>query len=359
MEDRFSSPGPIDAESERKALPALAIVLFWGGAALLAAKYFKPELLDYIGGDRPELKGYGLAALAAGFLLNLFHMATSRKARSGMNASMHVSMKLPGGGSHTWSSEQKPSESSRWAELEADETTEEGFSADDLDDELRADDSESEEELLQLEEQWSAGKITCEGASAITPIWVLALFVNLVSLPAIVPVTKGVLAGQYGLMVIYLFPILGLLLLGLAMRLTIQRRKFGEQVFEISNRMGRIGDGLKGTVRSTNRPEATGDYVIRLSCRETITTGSGKNRKTRVETHWEKFHNLSFMNYSPGDGLPVAFDIPKGVPESFDEMARGSVRWILSVSAPTPGVDYSAEFHVPVFRRRTKAAQRM
>jgi len=353
MEDRFSSPKPLEESSDSKLLPALAIILFWGGAAVLAAKYFKPDLLNYIGGDRPELKSYSISAIVAGFLVNLFHLATKRKS-NGMSGTFDAKISIPGHETQAWSAGKAQS-----ARTDSPKNTDEEFEFldedDDLDSELRADDTESDDALLDINDGWKSGKIVCDRESTIKPLWIFAVFFNAFSIPAIIPVTKEIMKGQYGLIFVYLFPLFGFIFLFAAFRVTALHRKFGEQTFEIADRMGRIGETLKGTIKSATRPQPTGDYTVKLACRETITTGSGKNRKTRVETHWEQKKTYSYLNYNPGSGLAVSFDIPKSLPESYDEMSRGSVRWTLSINAPMPGVNYEADFEVPVFRRRKNA----
>ena len=353
MEDRFSSPKPLEESSDSKLLPALAIILFWGGAAVLAAKYYKPDLLVYIGGDRPELKSYAISALVAGFLVNLYHMATKGRLKPSMT--IDSSLSIPGIEKKSWSTGRTKTGSEAAAAPTPDQEFEFLDDDDDSDNELRADDTESEDDLLDISGQWKSGKIICDRESTIKPLWAFAVFFNAFSIPSIIPVTKQIMLGQYGLIFVYIFPILGFVFLYAAFRVTAMHRKFGEQVFQITDRMGRIGESLKGTITSATRPQPTGDYSVKLACRETITTGSGKSRKTRVETHWEKKQTFSYLNYNPGSGLAIAFDIPKSLPESYDEMSRGSVRWTLSIHAPMPGVNYEADFDVPVFRRRKNA----
>ena len=82
-----------------------------------------------------------------------------------------------------------------------------------------------------------------------------------------------------------------------------------------------------------------------------VTTGSGKNRSTRVEHHalHEVRQEIDPRQLNPDSdlGIPIAIRLPEGMATRLHDKPRRY--WELDVSADTPGIDYSARFLVPVY----------
>jgi len=82
---------------------------------------------------------------------------------------------------------------------------------------------------------------------------------------------------------------------------------------------------------------------------ESYSVGSGKNQRTETKIHWQGKQSIPCLGKSTKAGIPFSFDLPKYPPETGYQLARGTVRWQLSIAAPVKGVDYSAMFIIPVF----------
>lgn len=144
------------------------------------------------------------------------------------------------------------------------------------------------------------------------------------------------------------FTVFGFVHLGSGLRDLARRRKAGLSRLEANP--PRLGKKFSGRIRTANDMAATGPYTIRLAC-EHHTTSEGTDESTR--THrvilWEK-SDAAPQSTRSDLGIPFAFSIPaNGVPSHPGTLANSdSVVWKLSVSAPTSGLNYAADFLLDV-----------
>jgi hypothetical protein len=79
----------------------------------------------------------------------------------------------------------------------------------------------------------------------------------------------------------------------------------------------------------------------------------GTGRTVREEILWKEEQTVGSFLVQPGAGgthIPFAFTLPVDARSSDDSISGHPVIWRLHVSAEVPGVDYAAEFELPVFR---------
>jgi hypothetical protein len=108
------------------------------------------------------------------------------------------------------------------------------------------------------------------------------------------------------------------------------------------------GRRLVGIVTCQRHVQAEGAFRITLKC--VRTTGAGKQRHT--ETLSEETVEVS-EDLAPdrlGTGVPMDLAVPGNLPPTSTPDDDADVTWTLSVKAATPGVDFGAEFALPVFR---------
>ncbi len=331
-------------EKPGKGLQLFAYCLLIYGIGMLALKAFSPELLDTLGGNYPFSDQVAFGAVFGGIVLNF--ISTVRTMPRDLGAIQYSSnLRVMGKEVHSVSS----TPLARDEDFQEDEDVEEGEEEEEDESHL-AHLPENLDSLLNQNKEWAAGKVSCKKGTTALILWGVGILFNLVAIPASFAVTENIRRGEYIVMVIYILPLVGLGILALAARFTIQARKFGKSTFEISNRTGRIGGKLAGVIRTSVPLQAEGDYTIKLICSEQTTTGTGKNRQTRTKVLWQTSQKLGQGACNPLSGIPVSFDIPKHCYESFDGMSSGTVSWKVEISVPTPGVDYDADFEVPVFR---------
>jgi hypothetical protein len=206
--------------------------------------------------------------------------------------------------------------------------------------------------------EWVGAAIEADAGSRAAGFWVFTILWNAISTPAVwallwhPPAEKGAYA-------ILLFPLVGLALLWAAVYQTLRWRKYGRACFVPSVLPGAIGGYLGGVIEVPARvlPEADARLVLRCIHREV--RGSGKNRSTREKVLWEHEESIARDKWVSGPGgtrIPVLFYIPPECRATDDTDPDNEVLWRLAASAATPGVDFAAQFTVPVFATGETAA---
>lgn len=204
-------------------------------------------------------------------------------------------------------------------------------------------------------EDWAAGRIQDGNRGAMIGAWVFAGFWNLVSLPsAVVGVRQALREQTWGLLIVLIFPAVGLGLLVWAVRATLRYRRFGVSRLELSTVPAPVGRELRGTVVAPGVLEAREGLRVTLTCVRRVTTGAGKSRSTSERVLWQEEQRLSGARTRTAEGMrtsvPVAFRLPADAHPSDGSNPRDRVIWRLAVAAEVPGVDYASSFEVPVFR---------
>ena len=140
-----------------------------------------------------------------------------------------------------------------------------------------------------------------------------------------------------------IFGLGGLALLALAVYMARLSRKFSPAVFEMSGVPGVLGGWLRGTIRIPPEVPEGAEARVRLVCHRASTGSSRLDYDVWEEEASERISS----------SMPVAFRIPFNLPASdlpgMPPEGSMRVRWLLSVKASVPGMDYVAVFDVPVF----------
>ena len=197
---------------------------------------------------------------------------------------------------------------------------------------------------------WAAGRVVSSTKKTMLFAWFFVAIWNLISVPAAwgVVSTHAIHKGNEMAAIVLIFPLAGLGLLIWALRMTLRWMRFGESVFEMACIPGMIGGALEGTVRLRNPIRPEGPVLIRLNCLSRITTSNGSNgSSTRENILWQ--HETT-VNMDASDAIPVAFLIPGDASETTVIGSGNGILWRLEVNARVPGVDYAAQFEVPVFK---------
>ena len=147
---------------------------------------------------------------------------------------------------------------------------------------------------------------------------------------------------------------MGALLLVWAIRTTIRWRKFGRSYLELWTLPGVVGGKLEGRLHVERLEGAAGEsFDLKLTCFESVTTGSGKNRSTTERILWRDERSFDGREIVPdlgGAAVPVSFRIPFSCRPSDDSDPGRIVHWVVELDGVVPGVDYLGLFDVPVFK---------
>ena len=201
---------------------------------------------------------------------------------------------------------------------------------------------------------WAANRAESLKRSTIYGWWIGAGLVSMIVGPILVGVLPQLLrdSDPKALLLIGVVLIPTLLLVG-AVRATIRRERYGKTYFEFGSLPFSVGSHLRGQIQIRLNTAADHGIDLRLSCIRRIVTGSGKERTTNEAVLWKDEKNVpqSYLSVGPlGTAIPVDFPIPPDGFETNHDQPSDQLLWVLHAQADVPGVDYSDDFEVPVFR---------
>jgi HEAT repeats len=204
-------------------------------------------------------------------------------------------------------------------------------------------------------EDWAASRAESKNRNTIIGLWIATIFWNAISITVAAFVVPPLLQKSDLKALLPLgFCLIGAILFAAAARATIRRERFGKTYFELASLPFVPGRQLKGTIHLRFNTTAAHGIDLRLSCVRQIVTQSGKNSSTSQILLWQDAKNIpsGSLNAGPmGDAtIPVDFGIPSDAFETNQDHPNDQVLWLLHAEADVPGVNYSDDFDVPVFR---------
>jgi hypothetical protein len=206
-------------------------------------------------------------------------------------------------------------------------------------------------------EDWARGKIEDENCNAGWALLGFAVFWNAIAGGMTYAIWKGTGPRGPEHYFILLFPLIGTLVLVAGVYGLLRRRRYGVPVLELATLPAPLGRALAGHVRVPRGLEPDRQMTIWLrSIRRTV-TGTGKNRQTSETTLWEDRRSIP-GSIRAGDGvtIPIAIPIPADAVATDGGNPFDRVLWRLVVRSEVPGVDFEAQFEVPVFRTEESAS---
>ncbi len=210
-------------------------------------------------------------------------------------------------------------------------------------------------------DDWAASRAESRNRNRASFFWLVAIFWNTIAFTVAATTVPALWrASDPKAFFPLAFCVVGVILAGLAIRASIRRERFGQTYFEFASLPFSPGRALKGTIHLRFDTSARHGVDLRLCCVRHIVTGSGDNRSTQESVLWEADKNVPqelLMPRPTGDAvIPVDFAIPSDAYESNHDQPDDQVLWILHAQADVPGVSFSDDFEVPVFRRTPSAA---
>ena len=208
---------------------------------------------------------------------------------------------------------------------------------------------------------WAASRAESKNRNRAFGLWSAAIFVNgiafTIAFTALPQLWRNSDPKAFFVLV---FCAAGVILAGAAMRASIRRKRFGQTYFEFASLPFSPGRTLKGSIHLRFNSDARHGIDLSLSCVRQVITGGGKNRSTLQSVLWQADANVpreSVMSGPVGDAaIPVEFSIPSDAYESNHNDRNDQVLWLLHAQADVPGVNFSDDFEVPVFRLTPSSA---
>jgi hypothetical protein len=156
------------------------------------------------------------------------------------------------------------------------------------------------------------------------------------------------------------FAAIGAYIAAKATRDALRARKFGQTTLEAAP--VRLGETLRGVIRTRRDLAPAGDYRVSLKCLRTTFVAdveAGRSGHHVDRLIWSGSRAIAPGTVRSSAGIAFSFDLPadalpsRGPP--VQTTSDGDVRWILEITAPLPGLDFYAVFAVDVKPRDSRA----
>ncbi len=201
---------------------------------------------------------------------------------------------------------------------------------------------------------WAARRAESLNKQSEITYWAAAIFANLVTIPiAAMIYPKFERTGDLRLLPPLGLCAVGAILLVAAVRATIRHRRFGDTYFEFDALPFSPGERVTGRIQLKFETRAEHGINLRLRCIRRVFTGSGKQRTKSEIVLWQAEKNVPAGAVEPGPqgrAIPVDFSLPAESLVTDHDQPSDQILWQLHAQADVPGVDYSDDFEVPVFR---------
>lgn len=206
----------------------------------------------------------------------------------------------------------------------------------------------------EVSAEWRSGEIPCSNQGSYLIWMIMGVLWSALSLWALPQFLEGFNWESDWPMAVAMaivFPFASALMLVYSAILYARWKKFGRSVFRIKNESGIVGGKLIGSIHTEKNISPTGDLTAMLKCTEQREERSSKGARTRTYTRWKTESKIPFGSCQSVIGIPIDFSIPSDAIECGDT-GKGTISWTLSLRSPTNGLNYFAEFNVPVFQRK-------
>lgn len=207
---------------------------------------------------------------------------------------------------------------------------------------------------------WAEGRAHGGDPRANVTAWVFTLFWDFISgFVGITVLPKLLATGDPRVLLAAIFPLAGIIITAFTVRGTLRILRYGRTAFWCDTVPFCPGGRVKGVIHLKLPTSTPHGIDLRLSCKRRIVTGSGKNRSVNEMVLWQDERNISaesVMHGYPDAEIPVEFAIPPDVCETNDDNPNDRIYWQLHAKADVPGVDFTDNYELPVFRTGASVA---
>lgn len=204
------------------------------------------------------------------------------------------------------------------------------------------------EEPWRWRQEWADGVMVDHQGEPVILLWIFAIFWNLICFPVVFLVPFKLEAERAPMLIAILFPLIGIGLLAGAIYQTVRRRKFGLSHLTLDRIPIVPGTAFHGDLGAHITEQPAEGYRFRLTCLRRV----GSGRSVSEEILWKEEQTVGSYAAQPsaaGTHVPFSFTVPPDALSSHEVMGEPPIIWRLHVTAEVPGVDYAAEFELPVF----------
>ena len=182
-------------------------------------------------------------------------------------------------------------------------------------------------------------------------IWLFAIIWNAISFPVALTLLSSVdkLSDEPALAFVFIFPLIGLGVILVAINAFNNWRKFGATPLTMDPYPGSISGHVGGTIDTSVNYDKSHKYLATVSCIYSYISGTGKNRRSRKKEILWQTEGVCFSEASErGTKIGFRFDIPPDLPASDEHKSFHYHFWRVSITCELPETDLKRNFDIPV-----------
>ncbi|MCK0155078.1 DUF3592 domain-containing protein [Alcanivorax sp. S6407] len=173
-----------------------------------------------------------------------------------------------------------------------------------------------------------------------------AIFILLPS-PAYLDIWKEVSRGDYMILVVLLFPLVGAGIAWAGWKMRRNYQFFGPTPLQMDPEPGQAGGQVGGTIQLGKAMSRECSLDVWLSCIRGRESGSGKDRKTVEDVLWQTEQRAYCVPRQSGTEIQFCFDAPAEQPATRGS-GRNYIRWRVELEGTVEGRKLSRSWDVPV-----------
>jgi hypothetical protein len=201
-----------------------------------------------------------------------------------------------------------------------------------------------------LNDDWQTETIRSNARSSMWGAWAFAIFWNAIASAAPFLAWREIVQNENWLGLIALtFPLVGIGLLGWAIRRTLEWRRFGPAPVTLDPFPGSIGGHAGGTIDLNLPFDPNARFQLTLTNIHSRMSGSGKNRSRKESARWQDAIVAHAEPSGKGTRLTFRFEVPEGLNESDAEQGESYHLWRLNLAAAMAGTDLDRDYEIPVY----------
>lgn len=180
-------------------------------------------------------------------------------------------------------------------------------------------------------------------------LWAFGTLFILISLPALLAAQDEWAKGNKAVLLVLIFPVVGLWVIGRGVRQLRNWRFYGPAPVVLDPHPGQIGADVGGRIQVARRWQQQDSYRITLQCLHSYVSGRGKNRRRRERLLWQDEQTAYSEGAGRGTELRFLFQPPAELPAS--EAPADSYRfWRLLLTGPRQPVALDRTYTLPLLQ---------
>ena len=218
--------------------------------------------------------------------------------------------------------------------------------------------SEYPDQPWMWRDDWAKSSIRDSNRSKTIGLWIFAILWNAISFPMAWHMRTEISREDFTMVFLYLFPLIGIFIFIAAVVQTVRSLRFGTSVCHLERVPIVPGRAFRGDVEVKTDVVPADGYRLRIMLVRITTPRTGRKRSSTERLVWDSeiFVDSGTTLRSPmGTRIPFHFATPPDSHPTDETDLYDRHVWRMNVSADLPGVDYAAQFELPVFQTGERA----